>query len=41
MIQAICADCQYVFMAAVVMGPVKCPECGSDQIHVAIRKVVE
>jgi len=36
MIQAICADCNHVFMACVVLGLTACPKCGSQKTHVAI-----
>ena len=36
MIQAICGKCKHVFWAAVVMGETKCPECGSEDIYVAV-----
>ena len=36
MIQAICGKCKHVFWAAVVMGKIKCPGCGSEDTYVAL-----
>ena len=38
MVEAICGKCKHVFMAAVILGPVNCPKCGSPDIYAAIRK---
>jgi predicted Zn-ribbon and HTH transcriptional regulator len=35
MITAICNECGRVFKAAVILGIVKCPECGSQDVSVA------
>jgi len=38
MIRAICADCKKVFLAAVILGNVKCPKCGSDKICLVVER---
>jgi len=36
MIELICGKCGCVFLARVVEGQTKCPECGSDDTYIAI-----
>ena len=39
MITVICADCGHVWVAPVILGgPVQCPKCKGDKIHVAVEK---
>jgi Zn finger protein HypA/HybF involved in hydrogenase expression len=37
MITAICNECGRVWEAAVILGMVTCPECGSENVSVAKR----
>jgi len=38
MIEAICKEREHVFMAAVILGLTACPECGSENTSVAVKK---
>jgi len=38
MIRAVCQDCGHVFWAAVIMGENRCPNCGSENIYIAIEE---
>ena len=39
MIDVICDKCGTIYVAAIILGLIECPECGCKEAHVALLDV--